>query len=295
MKKNLISEIYEEYKIENNIVNRNNIKCIFKSMYQNNYSHLEGQYYIYEEKMFEYLITMYQKLSEYFDFFYSLKSDLVSMYNNLIDMKNNQEKISFHAFFCPGYNDLGGYKDHLGNTTTKKLAILNDIHKFFKEENIPHEIHCYYCDSYIENCDDNVNPNWYQELQVNKDLFHKECQKYFEDSWIHNTSDLEIFKNEESFGGHIDQDIINNLDKKVYRSFYIANEVFYQKLDFTEERIKERNDILATMYIMVSDYINTIKNGIYLPMENMYDREKIIANNNTCTMYLRQDLVKKYE
>ena len=49
------------------------------------------------------------------------------------------------------------------------------------------------------------------------------------------------------------------------------------------------------MYIMVSDYINGLKNGVYLPMENMYDREKIIASNNTCTMYLKQGLVEKYE
>ena len=49
------------------------------------------------------------------------------------------------------------------------------------------------------------------------------------------------------------------------------------------------------MYILVSDYINSLRNGIYLPMENMYDREKIIANNNTCTMYLNQKMVKKYE
>ena len=106
---------------------------------------------------------------------------------------------------------------------------------------------------------------------------------------------MDIFKNEKNYGGHIDKDIIKRIPPKVYRSFFIANEVFYKKLEFSEERIKERNDILATMYIMVSDYINSLTNGIYLPMENMYDREKIIANNNTCTMYLRQGLVKKYE
>ena len=49
------------------------------------------------------------------------------------------------------------------------------------------------------------------------------------------------------------------------------------------------------MYILVSNYINSLDSGIYLPMENMYDREKIIANNGTCTMYLIQRLVDNYE
>ena len=295
MKKNLLSEMYNIYGIENNIINRNSIKCLLKSMSKKGMASIEGQYYLYNEEMFLWLISMYKKLSSYFDFFYSLKSDLVYMFMYLIDSKINNDAILFNAFFCPGYNDNGGYKDHLGNTTTKKLAILGDLAEFLKNENIQYEIHCYYCDSYIENCDSEVNNNWYNELLINRDLFKKECQKYFKDVFIHNTSDLDIFKNERSYAGHIDYNIIEKIPKKVYRSFYIANEAFYKKLDFSEERIKERNDILATMYIMVSDYINDLKNGVYLPMENMYDREKIIADNETCTMYLKQGLVKKYE
>ena len=60
-------------------------------------------------------------------------------------------------------------------------------------------------------------------------------------------------------------------------------------MNYSAEKIKDRNDTLVTMYIIVSNYINAIKNGVYLPMENMYDREKIIANNGTCTMYLKQN------
>lgn len=295
MKKNLLSEIYNIYEIENTIVNRNSIKCLLKSMSQKGLASIEGQYYLYDEDMFSWLVSTYKKLNNFFDFFYSLKSDLITMFIYLIEVKTSKEEISFNAFFCPGYNDKGGYKDHLGNTTTKKLAILGDLTKFLDEEKIHHQIHCYYCDSFIENCDDTVNINWHDELMVNRDLFKKECEKYFKNSSIHNISDLDIFKNEKNLAGHIEDEIISRVPSKVYRSFYIANEVFYKKLDFSEERIKERNDILATMYIMVSDYINGLKNGVYLPMENMYDREKIIASNNTCTMYLKQGLVEKYE
>ena len=295
MKKNLLSDIYDIYEIENNIVNKNSIKCLLKSMVRKNLAYIEGQYYIYDEEMFSFLSATYKKLCQYFDFFYSLKSDLVQMFTFLMESKNNNKEISFNAFFCPGYNDSGGYKDHLGNTTTKKLKILSDITSFLKNEKINHKINLYYCDSFIENCDDKINSNWLKELKVNNDLFIRECQKYFEKSVIHKTSDMEIFKNEESYAGHIDNDIISKVPSKVYRSFYIANEAFYKKLAFTKERIKERNDYLVTMYIMVSNYINNIENGVYLPMENMYDREKIIATNSTCTMYLRQDLVKNYE
>ena len=157
---------------------------------------------------------------------------------------------------------------------------------------IEHEIDCYYCDSYVENCDDSVNSNWHSELMYNRKLFDIEALKYFKSENIIHTSDMSIFKNEHSLSGHIDMNIIQRVNPKVYRSFMIANQVFYKKLDFSEERIQQRNDILATMYIIVSDYINSIKNGIYLPMENMYDREKIISSNGTCTMYLKQGLVK---
>ena len=292
MQKKMLSEIYDIYEIENTIVNKNSIKCLLKAMMQKQMASIEGQYYIYDLNMFTWLISVYKKLCHYFDFFYSLKSDLIYMFTYLINTKINNEEISFNAFFCPGYNSKGGYKDHLGNTTTKKLAILGELTIFLKEENIPHQIHCFYCDSFIENCDDKVNKDWYKELLINRDLFKDECKKYFTDSSIHCTTDLDIFKNEENYAGHIDYDIINKVPKKVYRSFYIANEVFYKKMDFSKERIQERNDILATMYIMVSNYINNLENGVYLPMENMYDREKIIANNNTCTMYLKQGLVK---
>ena len=295
MTKDLLSNIFKKYDIEENIINKNSIKCLLRAMNKKELSKIEGQYYIYDEETLSYLVDKYKKLNQFFNFFYSLKSDLISMFIYLIEAKENNKEIIFNAYFCPGYNDKGGYKNHLGKTSRTKLAILGDVAKFFTKEKIPFQIHCYYCDSYIENCDDAINKNWLKELNVNKELFIKEGTKYFDPKYIHCTSEMETFKNEKSYGGHIDNEIINRIPKKIYNSFYIANKVFYEKLNFTEEKTKERNDILATMYIKVSDYINSLPNGVYLPMENMYDREKIIANNNTCTMYLDQGLVNKYE
>ena len=53
-------------------------------------------------------------------------------------------------------------------------------------------------------------------------------------------------------------------------------------------------DYRRSIFFPAGQY-NINSNGIYLPMENMYDREKIIANNDTCTMYLLQRLVKRNE
>ena len=295
MERNLLNDIFKIYKIEENMVNKNVVKCIFRAMKKNKLSYITGQYYNYDKDMFEYLADNYKKILTFFDFYYSLKSDIITMFDFLIKYKETKQKLIFNAFFCPGYNTKGGYKDYLGNTTTKKLHILGDLSTFLNELNINHEIHCYYCDSYVENCDERLNSEWKYELEYNRDLFYKEAGKYFNIKFIHKTSEMEIFKDENEPGGSIDDDIISSIPKNVYNSFYIANRAFYIKLGFNEEQIKDRNDKLATMYILVSIYINSIDSGIYLPMENMYDREKIIANNGTCTMYLIQRLVDKYE
>ena len=295
MKSNLLIDIFKIYEIEENVVNKNAVKCIFRAMKKNKLSYITGQYYNYDKDMFEYLLNNYKKLLNFFDFFYSLKSDIVIMFEYLIEHKKTKQKLIFNAFFCPGYNTNGGYKCYLGNTTIKKLHILSDLSAFLNQLNINHEIHCYYCDAYIENCDDKVNSNWKCELKYNRSLFYEEAGKYFNKKYIHKISEMEIFRKDNEPGGSIDKNIISCVPKKVYNPFYIANRNFYVKLGFSEEQIKDRNDKLATMYILVSNYINSLDSGIYLPMENMYDREKIIANNGTCTMYLIQRLVDNYE
>ena len=48
-----------------------------------------------------------------------------------------------------------------------------------------------------------------------------------------------------------------------------------------------RNDRLITMYKILSDYLNEQENTVFLPMENMYERENVFSENKTCTMYLK--------
>ena len=281
-------EIFEKYNIENTPIGRNIMKCMIRAMKKQSLSDIKGQYCYIDTSTFEYLIEILIKLNKYFDFFYSLKSDLILMFEYLINAKLLGEKISFNAFFCPGYNMMGGYKEMLGNTTVTKLSALSEISKMFSELKVPYEINCYYCDTFIENTDTTKNKNWKSELELNRSLFIVEAQKYFDDKNIFCISKIKQFQCD-NVSGYIDYNVVGNVPHKIYNSFYVANKVFYEKMNYSAEKIKDRNDTLVTMYIIVSNYINAIKNGVYLPMENMYDREKIIANNGTCTMYLKQN------
>ena len=115
----------------------------------------------------------------------------------------------------------------------------------------------------------------------------KEANKYFPKEKVINASDLSIFKGKENIEGFIDKDIIDNTRKKIYKSILISNKKFYDKLGFTEEEMIFRNDRLITMYKILSDYLNEQENMVFLPMENMYERENIFSENKTCTMYLK--------
>ena len=66
-----------------------------------------------------------------------------------------------------------------------------------------------------------------------------------------------------------------------------SNEKFYSSMGFSNEQMKFRNDRLITMYRLFSNYLNSHESSIFLPMENMYERENIFSENGTCTMYLK--------
>ena len=70
--------------------------------------------------------------------------------------------------------------------------------------------------------------------------------------------------------------------------FIFNNESFYKKMGWGIEETKQRNDKLFTIYSIISEYINNQDNGVYLPMETMYSRSKVMTKNNVCTMYLHK-------
>ena len=51
MKKILLLEIFNSYDVEDNIINRNCIKCLLKSMIKKEMCSIEGQYYLYDDKI----------------------------------------------------------------------------------------------------------------------------------------------------------------------------------------------------------------------------------------------------
>ena len=81
--------------------------------------------------------------------------------------------------------------------------------------------------------------------------------------------------------------MIKSVKNGTFSAFVKSNRKFYESLNFTEEQMSIRNARLITMYRELSNYLNTLNNVVFLPMENMYERENIFSENGTCTMYLR--------
>ena len=188
--------------------------------------------------------------------------------------------MDLNAIFCPGYTN-NGYKDYIGNNNTSRLIILNELSSRLNEMNINAKFNIMLADVFLENTNTNDNPNWKNELSLHRELFKNLASKYFEDGSIKCLSD--IYQGEEYIEGFVDKSICLG---KVYDNFYKNNKDFYQKMGWTEEQIKYRNDRLFTIYTIISKYINGKQNGIYIPMETMYSRSKVMTSNDTCTMYL---------
>lgn len=269
-----------------NDVDTNALKALIAALKSKKLLSEEKQFLIFEYDLFYYLWNMYIESKTFFDTNYNRKTDFKLYFMYLIDSIVNSDKLNFFALFCPGYTQHG-YKSYLGKTTKWKLAELRKILEFYKSNNITVNIDSYYSDVFLENTDSSVNENWTNELDLNRKLFHVEGCKFFDSSNIKNASSIDIFKDKENVKGFVDYDIINKVNRRTYSSFTKSNLNFYTRMGFSDEQIKFRNDRLITMYRILSDYINSKNNTIFLPMENMYERENIFSENNTCTMYLK--------
>lgn len=280
-----IKDIFSYFKIENNQLNYIAIKSSLIAMARSGMAKY-GQKVIFDEKKFNNLWIIYNKLLQHFDVNYNRKSDFISLFQCLINSIYNNEPLNLFALFCPGYT-RDGYKNYLGNTTIWKLKELYEIKQTLAKFNIRVDVISYYSDVFLENYNSKLNPNWSDELQINKELFHKEGEKYFNKKKVKNVSDLKFFCKKKDVKGYVLDELLKKVNPKTYIIFQKNNNKFYKSLGFSEKEIKYRNDKLVTMYIMLSNYINTLNNTIFLPMENMYERENIFSENGTCTMYLR--------
>ena len=281
-----VNDIFKLFNIEKTQLNVTAVKALIAAMSMKKMCIYEKQKIIFDENVFLYCWDLYQKSLNHFDPNYNRKTDFSLYFKYIIDSKYENKTIDFHALFCPGYTKYG-YKNKLGNTTVWKLKELYDIMNMYAENKIKTNLTCYYSDDFLENCDQKLEPNWREQLERNRCLFHEEGEKYFQQCDVKNMSDIEIFSSDRDIEGYVDYDIIRSIPKTTYSAFKKGNEKFYKSMGFSEEQINFRNDRLITMYRIFSDYLNTLENTIFLPMENMYERENIFSENNTCTMYLK--------
>lgn len=281
-----VNDIFSIFNIEKNQLNTIAVKALIAAMISKNVCRKEKQKIIFDDDIFLECWNDYLLCLNHFDPNYNRKIDFSSFFKYLLDSIIYKKSIEFHALFCPGYTKHG-YKDHLGSTTAWKLEELYNIKKMLQENNISSSMTCYYSDVFLENCDAKLEPSWREQLNYNRKLFHDEGEKYFDKESVKNASDISIFENEKDKEGYVDYSIISKLPKTTYVAFKKSNEKFYNSMGFTEEQIKYRNDRLITMYRILSDYLNLRQNAVFLPMENMYERENIFSENGTCTMYLK--------
>lgn len=281
-----VNNIFSIFNIEKNQLNITIVKSIIAAMISKNICYKDKQKLVFDDFVFLECWNSYCLCLNHFDPNYNRKTDFSLFFKYLLDSILYRKEIEFHALFCPGYTKYG-YKDHLGSTTTWKLEELHNIKSTLQEKNIPLSMTCYYSDVFLENCNSKLEPNWKEQLDYNRQLFHIEGEKYFDSDSVKNASDISIFKLEKDGEGYVDDNIISSLPKTTYEAFKKSNEKFYNSMGFNKEQIKFRNDRLITMYRLLSNYLNLCQNAIFLPMENMYERENIFSENGTCTMYLK--------
>lgn len=271
-----LEELFNKYTIPVNNEQKKQIKALLTATEKNDLSYIKRQKIYIDENRFTELLVLFNEFKVIFDYKYNTRSDLEQFFDRII---SNNAFIKFYAIFCPGYTDIG-YKDRLGHTTTSKIEKLRILKDFCVKNKIKCDINCIYADIFLENCDSSLNPNWEQELQANKKLFYEYALKYFAEKEI--TFLSAVYSDDVYMKGFIDERILTG---KGYDDFMKYNKSFYEKMGWSEEQIKYRNDKLYTIYNIVADYLKEQNNAIYLPMENMYARTKVFTKKGVCSMY----------
>ena len=281
-----VNDIFKKYNIQKSECNTNAIKAIISVLKEKELCTVDKQRIIIDDKNIDYYINTYLELLNHFDPNYNRKEDFMSLYRYIVLSQLDNQVVNFNSLFCPGYTKYG-YKNKLGHTTIWKLEELSKVRETLNNLGIYNTFKNYYSDVFLENFNSEYEPNWYEQMSYNRELFHKEGEKYFNKEEVLDASTIPIFSNKDDIYGHINNEIIENISKKTYTAFVKSNKNFYEKLGFDEVQMKNRNDRLITMYRELSDYFNTMANIVFLPMENMYERENIFSENKTCTMYLK--------
>ena len=265
-------------KIDDNVTNRKQLKAIINALIKNGNAIVEKQLINVDINYVIYLWGIINKLSYYFDYKYNTKIDLTKFIYYMI----NKNPVNLNAIFCPGYTK-DGYKNYIGNNNSTRLETLNKLKDFFQKNNIDTKFNITLADIFLENTNSALNPNWKNELEIHVQKFIEKSKENFDLNEIIILSSM--FAEKKYIKGYIDENIIKN---KTYYNFLKNNLEFYNKMGWNENEIQNRNDKLYTIYNIISAYINSQSNGVYLPMETMYSRSKVMTTNDVCTMYLHK-------
>lgn len=272
------NDLIYKLKILDNATNRKLLKAIINALIKNGDAKIEKQLIIVDVNYVIYLWQIINDLSQYFDYGYNTKIDLTKFVYYII----NKKPINLNAIFCPGYTK-DGYKNYIGNNNSIRLEILNKVKDYLIKNNIDAKFKITLANIFLENTDSELNSNWKNELESHIQKFIEKSRENFDSDEIILLS--HIFYEEKYVKGYIDEKIIKD---KTYYTFFKNNLDFYNKMCWNESEIQNRNDKLYTIYNVVSKYINSQSNGVYLPMETMYSRSKVMTMNNVCTMYLQK-------
>ena len=269
-------DLLKKLGLDKSLENRKLIKPIINALIKNGEAEIIKQQINTDYVKVEQLYNILNELSEYFDYQYNTKIDLTKFLYYIL----NDKHINFDAIFCPGYTG-DGYKDYIGKNNTLRMQILNSLSDKLSQMNIDSNFNIILANIFLENTDDSINPNWKEELAEHEKKFMKQATMYFADKQVKKLSD--IYPENMYIVGFVNEKLCNG---KTYDNFYKNNIKFYKKMNWDDVQIKYRNDRLFTIYNIISEYIKQQENGIYIPMETMYSRSKVISNNNVCAMYL---------
>lgn len=264
--------------IEDNDIVRAHLKAIVNALIVNNEAYIAKQMIYTDLYKVEYLWNLYLKLSSYFDYRYNSKIDLTKFFSYIL----SNSDLNLNAIFCPGYTD-NGYKNYIGGNNSKRLSTLKSLKEKLENENIKAKFHISLADIFLENTDNYENTKWKDQLLIHTEKFVEKAKENFTDDEIVILSD--VFSSDKYIKGFVETELLKG---KNYDNFYKNNEKFYKKMNWSLSQTKERNDKLYTIYTIISRYINSQSNGIYLPMETMYSRSKVMTHNKVCTMYLHK-------
>lgn len=267
--------LLKEIGVYPNLNNKKKIKSIVHALVQNGKAIIENQLIFLDLEEFKQLYSKISVLDSVFDYSYNTKIELTKFASYVLN-----QKITLNPIFCPGYTS-DGYKEYIGRNNTSRIEMLSSLKEKLSDMNISANFRITLADIFLESIDDTKNPNWYEELLVHTDKFFELVSKYFDEDEIIKLS--EVYSDSSYIKGFIDDSLCTG---KVYNNFYKNNLNFYTKMGWNSQEIKYRNDKLFTIYNLISCYINEQENGVYLPMETMYSRSKVMTDNDVCTLYL---------